>query len=216
MKSIQPALPWFTLWVCAVFLAACGSPGYNDNPSQQMADAKLGCLAATDFFAVRFSVHVQSPKENQDPRLKRQSYRAYCEDIPTSGTLFFTADLVGDALRRTPMGIRVVEQTSADDESQAENFNGLRTLFELPPKAYPNGVIEAHFETAKTGYYAIHLIRGGNDAASEAGKLIIPLKVGVASGIKRLTAPILSLFGIAAGLGIGLVAVRNRRRHKIP
>ena len=215
MKSLQPTLPRVALWVCAVLLTACGSPAYNDTPSQQMANPKVGCLAATDFFAVYFSVRVQTPKETQDARLKKQLFRPYCEDIPTSGTLFFTADLVGDAQRRTPIGIRVVEQTSADDENPASKPRGFRSLLEIPPKAYPNGVIEMHFDLAKSGYYAIHLIRGGNDAAAEEGKLVIPLNVGVDSADKRLITRIQSLFAIAAALVLGFAAVSGRRRRKV-
>ena len=180
-----------------------------------MANAKVGCLAATDFFAVYFSVRVQGPKESQDARLKKQVFRAYCKDIPTPGTLFFTADLVGGAQRRTPIGIRVVEQAPADDENPAINTKGFRSLLEVPPKAYPNGVIETHFELAKNGQYAIHLIRGGNDAAAEAGKLVIPLNVGVDSGDKRLIIRVQSLFAIAAALVLGFAAVRTRRRRKV-
>lgn len=213
MKAFKTNLPRYAPWVCAVLLAACGSPGYNDNPSQQMTNARVGCLAATDFFAVYFSVRVQDPKETQDARLRKQVFRAYCEDIPTPGTLFFTADLVGDALKKTPIGIRVVEQT--DDKSQADSSDRFRSLLEVPPKTYPNGVIETHFETAKSGYYAIHLIRGENDAVAEEGKLVIPLNVSVDSGVKHLTTQhTLSLFGIVAALALGFVVVRNRRRHK--
>lgn len=214
MKSLQSTLPRFASWVCAIFLTACGSSGYNDNPSQQMTNAKVGCLAATDFFAVYFSVRVQTPVETGDARLKREMFRPYCEDIPAPGTLFFTADLVGDAQRRTPIGIRVVEQTSADDQASASKTHGFRSLLEIPPKAYPNGTIETQVELAKSGYYAIHLIRGGNDAAAEEGKLVIPLNVGVDSGDKRLIMRVQSLFAIAAGLVLGFLAVRNRRRHK--
>jgi len=214
VKSFQLTLPRFAPWVCAAFLTACGSPGYNDNPSQQMANPKLGCLAATDFFAVYFSVRVQPSVEIRDARMKRQLFRPYCEDIPMPGMLFFTADLVGDAQRRTPIGIRVVEQASADDQASASQTQGLRSLLEIPPQAYSNGTIEMQVELAKSGYYAIHLIRGGNDAAAEEGKLVIPLNVGVDSGDKRLIMRVQSLFAIAAALILGFLAVRNRRSQK--
>jgi hypothetical protein len=214
MNFFHFAMPRFALWVCPVLLTACGSPGYNENPSQQMAEAKLGCLAATDFFAIYFRVYVQNTQEASAARIKKPLYRTYCEDIPTPGTVFFTADLVGDALRRTPIGIRVVEQTSGGDESQHVRSHGLRPLLEIPPQAHPNGVIETRIELAKNGHYAIHLIRGGNDAAAEAGKLIIPLHVGAVSGITPLATRLLPLFGIAAAGVLGYWAVRSRRRRK--
>jgi len=216
MNVFRPALRLYALLVCTALMAACTSPGYNHNPSQQMTNARVGCLATTDFFAVYFSVHLQPANENQDARITKELFRAYCKDLPTPGKVFFTADLVGSELRNRPIGIRIVEQGAGDDESHAENLEDLHTISEVLPKTYSKGVIESQFELRKNGYYAIYLIRGGDEAVSEEDTLRIPLKVGVDSGVNLLMTRIVSLFAIASGLAlIGFVAFRYIRRRKI-
>ncbi|MBP1149973.1 hypothetical protein [Methylocaldum sp. RMAD-M] len=217
MKVFQPEFRLYALLVCTALVTACTSPGYNDNPSQQMTNARIGCLASTDFFAVYFSVHLQPPDENQNARLTKELFRSYCQDIPTPGKVFFTADLVGNEPRSMPIGIRIVEQEfTGGDESDAENFKDLRTISEVLAKTYSKGVIESHFDLDTNGHYAIYLIKGGTDAVPEQDILRIPLNVGADSGVERLTTRIVSLFGIASGLAlIGFAASRFRRRRKI-
>ena len=216
MKVFQLELLLYPLLVCTALMTACTSPGYNNNPSQQITNARVGCLAATDFFAVYFSVHLQPSSENQNARITKELFRSYCKDIPTPGKVFFTADLVGSELRRIPIGIRIVEQEfTGGDESHTENFKDLRTISEVLATPYQKGVVESHFELNKNGYYAIYLIRGGEDAVSEEDKLRIPLNVGVDSGAKLLMTRIITIFGIASGLAlIGFVAFRYMRRRK--
>ena len=216
MKLLQPEFRLYALLVCTALMTACTSPGYNDNPSQQITNARVGCLAATDFFAVYFSVHLQPSNENHNARITKELFRSYCKDIPTPGKVFFTADLVGSELRRIPIGIRIVEQDfTGGDESHTENLKDLRTISEVLPKIYSKGVIESHFELNKIGYYAIYLIRGGQDAASEEDKLRIPLNVGIDFGVKLLMTRIVTIVSIASGLAlIGFVAFRYMRRRK--
>lgn len=204
----------YALLVCAAVMSACTSPGYNDNPSQQITNARVGCPAATDFFAVYFSLHLQPFNESQDARITKKLFRSYCNDLPAPGRVFFTADLVGDETRKMPIGIRIVEQEfNGSDEGDVENFNGLRTLLKVPPKTYPGGVIESDFELDKNGYYAVYLIRGGKDAASEESKLRIPIYVGVEPGAKAVVTRILTVLGIASGLGlVGFAGFRYMRR----
>lgn len=216
MKVFQPNLLLYALLICTGLITACSSPGYNDNPSQQITNTRLGCPAATDFFAVYFSMHLQPSDENQETRITKDLFRSYCEEIPAPGKVFFTADLAGIELRSVPIGIRIVEQAFAgSDESNAENFGDLRTVSEIDAKLHPKGVIESHFEIDKKGHYAIYLIKTGEDGVSVREQLRIPFKVGGDSGVKRFAARIVTVFGIAAGLTlIGFVSMRYGRRRK--
>ncbi len=216
MNAFQLASLLYALLLCMALMTACSNPGYNNNPSQQITNAGVGCLAATEFFAVYFSVHTEPSNENPTARITKELFRSYCNDIPTPGTVFFTADLVGRELRRVPIGIRIVEQElTGYDETRAENFKDLRTLLDMPPKRYSKGVVESAFDVNKNGYYAIYLNRGGDDAVAVQDNLRIPLYVGVGSVLTRLTIRIVTLFGIALGLAlIGLVALRYRRGRK--
>lgn len=192
---------------------ACTSPGYNDNPSQQMSTARIGCPAAAEFFAVYFSVHLQPFNEDQGVPIKREIFRPYCNDLPTPGRVFLTADLVGAELRTMPIGLRIRQRASADDESSAEDVNAVRTIFEVPAKTYANGVIEADFELDEQGYYAIDLIRRGEDPAAAGDRLTIPLNVGVDAGGNVSATRIFTLVGAASALALmGFAASRLWRR----
>lgn len=217
MKSFKPTL-LCALTACTLFIAACSNPGYNDNPSQQMTKATVGCLVATDFFAVYFSAYIQPTAENAKVKDKKALFRSYCKDIPTTGKAFFTADLVGSELRETPIGIRIVEQEfTGGDENKSENFKDVRTLSEVPAKLYSKGVVEAQALLDKEGYYAMYLIMGGEDAISDEDKLRIPLHIGVDPDEKPMVTRIGVIAGITVGLAlIGFVAFRFMRRRNNP
>jgi hypothetical protein len=213
MKSLLPSL----LLISTLLLTACENPGYNDNPSQQMTKATVGCLVATDFFAVYFSAYVKPPVDDvkMSAKDKKALFRSFCKDIPTTGMGYFTADVVGEELRQTPIGIRVVEQEFlGGDESKAENFKDIRTIAEIPAKLYPRGAVEAQAQLDKKGYYAIYLMVGGEEALSDEDKLRIPLHVGVDPDAKPIGTYM--AIGIASILGLALisfVAFRFMRRR---
>ena len=215
MKSLYSVLRTLLL-ISMLLLTACNSPGDNDNPSQVMTKATVGCLVATDFFAVYFSAYIKPEGDNikmtvQD---KKALFRSYCKDMPTTGTAFFTADLVGSELRETPISIRIVEQElTGDDDSKAENYKDIRTISEVPGKLYPRGVVEAQAKLDKNGYYAIYLMVGG-EAATDEDRLRIPLHVGVDPDAKPIRTRIVMGVGITLGLAlIGFVAFRFMRRR---
>ncbi len=216
MKSPYSALRLFLL-INTLLLTACNSPGDNDNPSQVMTKATVGCLVATDFYAVYFSAYVKPPVDNvsMSAKDKKTLFRSYCKDIPTTGMGYFTADVVGEELRQTPIGIRVVEQEFAGgDESKAENFKDIRTISEIPAKLYPRGAVEAQAQLDKNGYYAIYLMVGGEEALSDEDKLRIPLHVGVDPDAKPIGTYMAMGIGSILGLAlIGFVAFRFMRRR---
>jgi hypothetical protein len=200
-----------------LLLTACTSPGYNDNPSQVMTKATVGCLVANDFYAVYFSAYIKPAGDNAKATVKDKKalFRSYCKDIPTPGTAFFTADLVDRDIRETPISIRVVEQEhTGGDENKAENYKDIRTITEVPAKLYPRGVVEAQAELDKNGYYALYLMIGGEEAISDEDRLRIPLHVGVDPDAKPIWVRIGIAIGITLGFAlIGFVAFRFMRRR---
>lgn len=204
-------------FIVLTLITACESPGYNDNPSQQMTKATVGCLVGTDFYAVYFSAYIKPAGDTAklSAKDKKALFRSYCKDIPMTGTGFFTADVVGEELRQMPIGIKIVEQEFVGgDESKAENFKDLRTIAEIPAKLYPRGAVEAQAELDKEGYYAIYLMVGGEDAISEDDKIRIPMHVGVDPDAKPLTTKIAIGAGVTIGFAmIGFVAFRFMRRR---
>jgi hypothetical protein len=187
-----------------LLLAGCTSPGYNDNPSQQMTTGRVGCLAATEFFAVYFNVHVQPATDSTSPRLVKEVFRSYCEDIPIPGRVFFTADLATPDLKRMPIGIQVLEQQFDGYDSRLNKAHRTaRTIAEFPDTVYTKGVIELQFELDAPGRYAVYLKRGGKEAVTDYDKLRIPLNVATSTG----TAPVISRAGVLIGVASLLAAV---------
>jgi hypothetical protein len=166
---------------------ACTSPGYNDNPSQQMTKATVGCLVANDFYAVYFSAYIKPVDDAKGIDGDRRAlFRSYCKDIPKAGNAFFTADLVGDELRQTPIAVKIVEQElTGGDDKKAENFKDIKVLADIPATVYPKGVVESRADLTKEGYYAIYLTIG-EEAISDEDRLRIPLHVGVDPDAKPL------------------------------
>jgi hypothetical protein len=215
MKPLYSVL--LSLLLSSALLTACTSPGYNDNPSQVMTKATVGCLVANDFYAVYFSAYIKPAGEEAKMTLKDKKalFRSFCKDIPAPGTAFFTADLVGSELRQMPIGIRIVEQEhTGGDENKAENYKDIRTLTEIPAKLYPRGVVEAQAQLDKNGYYAIYLMIGGEEAVSDEDKLRIPLHIGVDPDSKSMMTRITIGAGVIVGFAlIGFVAYRFMRRR---
>ena len=214
MKPTHHALNLLLL-ISALLLSSCTNPGYNDNPSQQMTKATVGCLVATDFYAVYFSAYIQPTGDNSKVKDRKALFRSYCKNIPTTGAAFFTADLVGSELREMPIGIRVVEQElTGGDDSKAENFKDIRTISETPAKVYPRGAVEARAQLDKNGYYAIYLLIGGEEAISDDDRIRIPLHVGVDPDEKPIKTYIIIGIGTIVGLAlIAFVAYRFMRRR---
>lgn len=197
--------------------AGCSSPGYNDNPSQQMTKATVGCLIANDFYAVYFSAYIKPADADAKNSAKDRKalFRSYCKNIPGTGTAYFTADVVGDELRKTPIAIKIVEQElTGADENKADSFKDLRTLAEIPAKLYPRGAVEAQAQLDKEGYYAIYLTMG-EEALSEEDRLRIPLHVGVDPDAKPMWQRATTTVGIISGFAIiAFVAYRFMRRQQ--
>jgi hypothetical protein len=120
-------------------------------------------------------------------------------------------------LRKTPIGIRVVEREAAGFlASPAGEYQELRVLSERDARPYAQGVIELQFDIDRNGYYAVDLIRGGEEGVTEPDILNIPLHVGVESGASLLLTRIITLLAIAAGMALtGMAAFRLWRRLKI-
>jgi hypothetical protein len=212
--SKLPSITTITLTILSSLLLSACQTGYNDNPSQQMTKATVGCLVANDFYAVYFSAYIKPSGTDLD-KDRKKLFKSYCKDIPTPGTAFFTADLVDRDIRTMPIAISIVEQElTGNDDSKAENFKTIRSIAEIPAKQYSRGVVEAQAELPKEGYYALYLTIG-EEAVSEEDKLRIPLHVGVDPEAKPVWER--ASLGLAVTTGfalIGFVAFRfMRRRH---
>jgi hypothetical protein len=169
-------------WLLSVFLmfslSSCDRDKLGTQP--QVPDPmSQGCLITNDFYAVHFSVYVKTAAAPKDASDRNALLKPYCQELPVTGKAFFAADLIDRDIRKTPIGVRVVElELTGSDDSKPENFKEVRTITEVPAKEYSKGVVEAQADIDKNGYYALFLLIGGEEAISDEDKMRIAFHVG--------------------------------------
>ncbi|MCX7097364.1 MAG: hypothetical protein NTV43_05585 [Methylococcales bacterium] len=178
MKNINRIIWLFSLLVFSALFSGCNKEQLGTQP--QIPDLNsVGCLITNDFYAVHLSVYVKTTAGKQDANDRAALLRPFCQELPTPGKVFFAADLIDRDIRKTPIGIRIVElEFIGTDEEKPEDFKELRVLSEVPPKMYTKGVVEAQADIDKNGYYALFLLIGGEEAISDEDKMRIPFHVG--------------------------------------
>lgn len=175
MKLISIKLLYLILFIGIFLMTACEKNG----PVQHHYSNSVGCLMTNDFYATYFSVYIE-PTNIDDEDTKEEIFKSFCNRIPRTGTVYFTADLVDDDLRDTPISLRLVEQEIIGvDETNVEKFRDIRTVSMVPAKLYPQGTIEMQAELDKNGFYALYLMIGGEEGLFDDDKLRIPVYVGV-------------------------------------
>lgn len=153
-------------------LAGCDISEKLGTPPEIADVNSVGCLVANDFYAVHFSAYL---KPNQGDE-REALLTPYCQELPDIGKVFFAADLIDRDIRKTPIGIRIVEIEKMGDKPS--DFKEIRELNKVEPKIYSKGVVEAQADLDKKGDYALILLIGGEDAISDEDKLKITFHVG--------------------------------------
>jgi hypothetical protein len=177
MKTPYPLLSRLSfILIIIAALSACDKLGLNQNQSNPQGNRPdLDCIIANDFYAVHFSVYIQ-PVQGEQTADPRSAFVPYCQKIPRSGKMFFTADLFDRDIRSTPIGIRIVEVEKTAAKAP-DDYREIRTIADIPSKLYPRGAVEAQAEINKDGDYLLILLVG--DAVAEDDRFRIPLEVGV-------------------------------------
>ncbi len=159
-------------------LSACSSPGYNDNPSQKNTAVRIGCVNTSEFHSAYFRIYLQPSGQTGNPVIRKNLYRAYCNDLPSAGQVFFTAELVGNELKSTPIAVRITKQDENGGYHEMSSSDGTaETIAEFPAQMYPKGVIETRFILEWSGNYAIELIPTTESGQPSKDRLRIPLNV---------------------------------------
>lgn len=126
----------------------------------------------------------------------------FCEDIPKTGQIIVTMDMIDDALRAMPVSVRIVRDTGEGSETEAN------TVLYLEPKLYPNGSVSFEHNFEAPGKF-IGLVTGG-DPANPAAQYVsrFPFSVGISRPAYEIYAGILLV--LAAGYGLYLYSGRAR------
>lgn len=196
-----------TLLFCCLtsILLIAGCNADKDKP--QIADINsVGCLVANDFYAVHFSAYLQptAATKTDTPEAREALLKPYCQELPGVGKAFFSADLIDRDVRKTPIGIRVVEVEQTDEKiAKAGTAKAIHTLLEVSAKLYPRGVVEAQATLDKIGDYELILIVGGEEALSDEDKLHVPFHVG--KNLFALSTQMLFLLGIGLLVILGAI-----------
>ncbi len=156
-------------------LTGCDTSEKLGTPPQIADVNSVGCLVANDFYAVHFSAYLK-PTTAQQGDDRSALLKPYCQELPDTGKAFFAADLIDRDIRKTPIGIRVIEIEKIGDKPN--DFKELRELNHVEPKIYSKGVVEAQVDLDKEGDYALILLIGGEEVISDEDKLKITFHVG--------------------------------------
>ncbi|MEI7795757.1 MAG: hypothetical protein WCI06_03890 [Methylococcaceae bacterium] len=156
-------------------LTGCDMSEKLGTPPQISDVNSVGCLVANDFYAVHFSAYLKPtmPQQGDD---RNALLKPYCQELPDIGKAFFAADLIDRDIRKTPIGIRVIEIEKTG--SKLSDFKEIRELTHVEPKIYSTGVVEAQVDLDKKGDYTFILLIGGEEAISDEDKLKILFHVG--------------------------------------
>lgn len=156
-------------------LSGCEQLGWGEKQSNALGNRpELDCIIANDFYAVHFSAYLQP--ENREALKEKAAFVPFCQQIPRTGKMFFTADLIDRDIRTTPIGIRLVE-VEKTGQPVPDDIREIRTIAEIPAKLYPRGAVEAQAEIDKNGDYVLYLLI--DEAIEEDDRFRIPLEVGV-------------------------------------
>ncbi|WP_150046041.1 hypothetical protein [Methylomonas rhizoryzae] len=209
-RRIAFSLRVLVLAAFGLLLPGCEQLGIGAKQSNALGNRPdLDCIIANDFYAVHFSAYLQPGKEDLASGNKA-AFVPFCQQIPRTGKMFFTADLIDRDIRETPIGIRLVE-VEKTGQPAPDDVREVRTLVEIPAKLYPRGAVEAQAEIDRNGDYLLYFLIG--DAIEEDDKFKVPLQVGTGPAqIPWLMITSLAAAGLSiVGLLIWLV-LRSKRR----
>ncbi len=126
----------------------------------------------------------------------------YCDQIPRAGNTVLVVDVLGDDMRRLPLGVQIL--ANQDGSSQ-------RTVLTVPPRIYRRGVADAQV-VLDDGETYVTRISLGEGATQQV--LSFPLRVAV--WYRPLIVPALVVFAVLALITISMVRyhlnIGQRRR----
>ena len=140
------------------------------------------CVQRAGAYLVHFSAYQPQNYATQE----------FCSSVPRTGNAILVFDLIDPELRKKSAAVRIVEETGAAEP---------RLLLDIPPKIYPNGVVNAEVSFDTPGRYMAILTIDDVDDSIE-----FPIRVAVLS-----TTMMVLIGGIVVGSGVGYYAVSRKQ-----
>jgi cytochrome oxidase Cu insertion factor (SCO1/SenC/PrrC family) len=114
----------------------------------------------------------------------------YCDQVPRAGNTVLVVDVLGDELRKLPLGVEI----------SAAGSSSRRTVLSIPPKIYRRGVADAQVVLDDGGTYVTQVTVGEG-----AAKQILSFPVRVAAWYRPLIVPALIVFAVLALIIISML-----------
>lgn len=171
-------------------------PGGAKSDNEKLADSE--CLKGRAPYYFNFTAYNPDVVWERDRGdFKKGSYQKLCQDIPALGKLYIAMDL-NDELLDKEIGFRIVKTETKEP------------IFELPPKVYPKGIINAEYNFDTAGKYTAYLdVATGTEEGDRS--IPVPLVIGSDGGLSVITELVipLALIGI-----IGFWMYRRDQKKK--
>jgi cytochrome oxidase Cu insertion factor (SCO1/SenC/PrrC family) len=126
----------------------------------------------------------------------------YCDRVPRAGSTVLVVDVLGDDLRRLPLGVQVLPD-GAPGHRQA--------LLSIPPKIYRRGVADAQVILDSGEAYVTQISLGEGSAQQ-----ILSFPVRVASWYRPLLMPALLVVAVLALISISMIRYYLNPPHEKP
>src|ERR1700722_645726 len=123
-------------------------------------------------------IHITLYQPQLDPEA------AYCDQVPRAGNAVLVVDVLGDDLRRQPLGVQVL--TAGEPKSH-------RTVLSIPPKVYRRGVADAQVMLDGGSPYVTRISLGEG-----AAQQILSFPIAVAAWYRPLIKPVLAVLAVLA------------------
>jgi hypothetical protein len=138
-------------------------------------------------------VHFSTYQPQYD--LKQQ----YCTDIPQEGDTFLVVDLVDQALRNEPVGMRVVKRNGNNESDD-------QIVADIRPSYHPDGVLRGEVRLDK-GLYAVTIAAETQNLMRRPQYL---LRVHMTDYLKLVRSVGMPLLGVLLAASLGYKLVRSK------
>lgn len=126
----------------------------------------------------------------------------YCDQIPRAGNTVLVVDVLGDDLRRLPLGVKVLAGGASENR---------RTVLSLPPTVYRRGVADAQVFLDDGSAYVTEISLGEG-----ASQQVLSFPVRVAAWYRPLIKPALILLAVFILIAISMIRYFMTSGHDEP
>lgn len=166
--------------------------GPADQPQQQMDRGNLPC----PLILTPFTLHLTTYLAPGGAPAGSAALDRHCHDVPSTGRIHFTLDLLDRVLRTVPIAIAVV---TGDQTGEGDTDPAGATILSVPAQRHPHGYLEGEVDIETPGHYTI--VVDVQDLNAERRRARLPLRVAVRSWVDTAaTAGALLILLVAAGL----------------